>query len=190
MTRTKRRHLNVLVNQTTLHKILEIGHEFDVNKNGHYDARLGCVNIWCSPDDKPTCWNNPITQGDLDYPRDYTGTIYWETKNNLASLYIEAEPFALLDRPERQLTDTEWEQVLDWLQDKAMFLVRFASIHPDTGIKCPFCSHVMPRSWNDLLELFHHIEITHEKHVDEIVLGDPTRVTVNGESFPLETGIL
>ena len=182
---SKRRNLNILVDRTTTRKMIEIGHEFDLNQDGYYDARSGYINIWCGPADKPACWDHQIDQGNLDYPRDYIGSVRWEWGRDFATLYINADPYALLD--DRQLTEAEWDQLLDWVQEKVMFLVRMASIHPDTGIKCPFCSFVLPPSWNDFLNLCVHIEGTHKKRVEEIVLGRSIRVIVDGHSFALET---
>ncbi len=76
--RELKKTLNILVDRDLVRKILAVGHEFDVNKNGLFDARSGCVNFWCSQEDKPECWDVPILQGGLKFPRDYVGGMYWE----------------------------------------------------------------------------------------------------------------
>ena len=53
------------------------GHAFklDLNDGSHYDARIGAINFWCGPDNKPSNWPVEIRRGYLKYPRDYVGSV-------------------------------------------------------------------------------------------------------------------
>jgi hypothetical protein len=59
----RREMLNLTVEREFLQRLLAAGHAFDLEREGLYDARSGLVNIWCSPDDKPPCWDAVITRG-------------------------------------------------------------------------------------------------------------------------------
>jgi hypothetical protein len=52
-------------------------YELDVNKGAYYDARIGAVNFWCGPDNKPHDWPaKRIKKLALKYPRDYVGAFF------------------------------------------------------------------------------------------------------------------
>lgn len=123
-----RRDLNQTVSRDTIQKLLAVGHQFDLNKNGLYDARSGVVNVWASPEDKPTCWTPEITQGTLNFPRDYVGGLYWDwLDDHSATLYLDATPYGLTERgPKKTLTPEEWDQIFDWLKVKVQNLIRLA----------------------------------------------------------------
>src|SRR5581483_3521744 len=141
-----RTHLNLLVDKDTIYKMLAVGSEFDVNKNGLFDARSGCVNVWCSPDDKPDCWDIPITKGGLHYPREYVGGIHWEwdEKTDKFSIFIEAVPYNL-ERHYKKVSPKQLQSCLDWVEVQAKNLLRLAHIQETVlGICCPFCDYVLP----------------------------------------------
>jgi len=53
----------------------------DLNKGGYYDARLGCINLWAGPEDKPRDpdWEKvDIRARALNYPRAFVGGIHAE----------------------------------------------------------------------------------------------------------------
>jgi hypothetical protein len=108
----RREVLNVRADCNLLRQFLATGRAWDLERGGLYDARSGVVNIWCSPDDKPACWDAKITLGGLRYPREYVGGLGWEWQgDDQAALYVEAAPYALLDqRRRKQLTE---DTVLD-----------------------------------------------------------------------------
>ena len=184
-TRTTKQ-LNVVINQNTIRKILAVGREFDVNKNGLFDTRSGCVNIWCSPEDKPDYWDVEITQGALEYPREYVGGLYWEWEDfdNKFHLYIEVTPYSLLNK-DKTLSEESWQKCTEWVEKQAWNLIRLAKIHEENlGTCCPFCDFVLPldRLLNDLIS---HIV---EKHgeVKSIILGSPTTIETNKGIFELK----
>lgn len=149
--------LNIQADREGIRKILSAGHAFDINKGGLYDARSGVVNIWCSPDDRPLCWEVAVTCGGLDYPRAYVGALNWDwLDDDRVVLHIEADPHDLLDRhPRRPLTDAEWADILGWLRRHALALVRLAALAPrEVGTRCPLCPFVLPAGelLNDLLD--------------------------------------
>ena len=177
-----------------IQKILAVGHAFDINKGGLFDARSGCVNFWASPEDKPTCWHSEITKGGLNFPRDYVGAVYWEWAEDKVSFYLEATPYAMIIegrpgkkyRTERTLTDTEWEQIFNWLENKANELFRLAELNPAYGgTKCPFCSYILQpnRIMNELLE---HISNHEDVIVTGVVIGNPVVLQTNKGKFNLE----
>lgn len=179
-TNTKKQ-LNTTVDYDTIKKILAVGHEFDVNKNGLFDARSGCVNFWCSPEDKPDCWNEKIDQGALEYPRDYVGGLYWDEN---CSLYIEVSPYELLRY--KAMSDEDWKSCTDWVEKQVKNLIRLAGIHETTlGTCCPFCNFILPLDCllNDLVD---HM-ITHEGiQISGITLGRPTKIETNKGAFELK----
>lgn len=108
--------------------LVGLGNERDVNKGGYCDARSGCVNFWCGPEDKPRLWTEEITQGDLEYPRTYVGGLYWNwSEDDTVTFYIDAQPFDLIDKGRhgryKTIGDEVWEAVLEWLHDKAIGLI-------------------------------------------------------------------
>jgi hypothetical protein len=116
-----------------IEKIKKIGAERDVEKGGHYDRRMGCVNIWCTKDDKPSVWNEEIEPGQFD--ADYVGGLFWEEDENFKGsqrLFVEADPYALFrnrgcEMPrEGVISEEEWESIFKWLQEKVMILIREA----------------------------------------------------------------
>jgi len=146
----RKRELNITLTRDAIRKILKVGHELDVNKNGLFDARSGCVNIWCSPEDKPSCWPKEIMQGGLDYPRDYVAGIYWEWNDkDQAELVVEVEPYELersrgldrwvhslfwvhplsrkSDRP-KEISEDEWEELFRWSVEKVHHLLSVSGI--------------------------------------------------------------
>src|SRR5947209_8574157 len=95
----RREKLNLTMDRDFLQRLLATGRAFDLERGGLYDARSGVVNIWCSPDDKPACWDAPIKRGGLSHPRAYTGAIGWDWRDDdWAELYVEAAPYELLER--------------------------------------------------------------------------------------------
>jgi len=178
-----KKSLNFECDREFVQRLIAVGHEFDVNKNGSYDSRSGAVNIWASPTDKPTCWTQYIMRGALNYPRSYCGTLSWDWDNEIenAKLYVEAWPYDL--DPEK-LSNKDMECVLEWVEKKAWELIRFAKIHPKfEGIKCPFCNYVCIGLLNELVE---HIGHEHKMNVNALVLGGPTKIMVNGQEYTLE----
>src|SRR5260370_3404340 len=58
-------------------ELRKYAHELDIDKGSYYDARIGVVNFWCGPDNKPLDWPDvEINKGTLKFPRDYVGA-FW-----------------------------------------------------------------------------------------------------------------
>jgi hypothetical protein len=186
----RKRTLNITADRDFLRRLLAAGHAFDLERGSLYDARSGVINVWCSPDDKPPCWDVKITPGGLSHPRAYVGALGWDWRDEeQAELYVEATPFALLGRkPRRPLAEQEWEEVLAWLREKALGLVRLAQLEPRlVGTRCPFCPFVLPAGQllNGLVE---HIAGAHpEVRLQEIVLGSPPVLRTDRGQFLLES---
>lgn len=166
--------LAISCTKADLVKILAVGREFDVDKGGYYDARSGAVNFWCGPEDKPSCWDQEIIQGALNYPRDYVSGLYWDFNEGTGKfdLRIDVVPYALLEK-KKALTDEVWDKLIEWTEHQVKGIIRLAAIHEtDLGTCCPFCDFVLPVDYllNDMLE---HIN---EKHLDVKIKA----VTVGG----------
>src|SRR5262249_34894842 len=140
------------------------------------------------PDDKPPCWNWPITRGGLRYPREYVGAIGWAWRDDdLADLYVEATPFALLERRRRApVPDQTWRDLLQWWRDKGLALVRLARLEPRVvGACCPFCPFVLPAGelLNALLE---HVAVAHpDLRLQGVTLGDTPLLATDRGDFPI-----
>lgn len=193
----KKQFLGRRVNRQYVQKLLDVGNQFDLEKNGLFDARSGVVNIWCSPDDKPSCWNIEVTQGGLSHPREYVGALGWDNydeADDTWELYIEATPYTLRDHksPKDQwsgkwtaITDEEWDSLMKWVGEKANMLIRLAELHPTVvGTRCPFCDFVLPAG--EILNiLVDHVFQTHRIHIKSVTLGDPTVLETEKGVFPL-----
>jgi hypothetical protein len=186
----RREVLNVRADRNLLRQLLATGHGFDLERGGLYDARSGVVNVWASPDDKPACWNRPISRGGLRYPREYVGALGWDWRDDdHAELYVEAAPYALLDQRRRKpLTEQEWQEILAWLHEKALALIRLARLEPlVVGVHCPFCPFVLPTGQllNGLLE---HIAGAHpEVRLRGVTLAAPSVLSTDRGEFPLRS---
>jgi hypothetical protein len=192
-----RRDLGVVLSRAFVRRLLQTASAFDLNRGGHYDGRSGCVNLWCSPEDKPACWATEIDAGALDHPRAYVGELAWtwseeETARAAGddrwAAHVEASPYDLLDhyRRRRERPDGSpialrdrvpppgaWQDCLDWCEHKARELLRLAALAPDlVGHACPFCEHVLTidRLLNELVE---HLRTEHRVLVTSVTLGDP-----------------
>ena len=184
----RREVLNLTAEREFLQRLLTAGRAFDLDRGGLYDVRSGLINIWCSPDDKPACWNRPISRGGLRFPREYVGTFAWNwLDDDRAELYIEATPYSLLERREREpLPEQSWQELLTWLREKALDLVRLARLEPRViGTCCPFCSFVLP-SGELLNGLIEHIAVSHpDVQLQGVTLGDIPILTTDRGDFPI-----
>jgi len=184
--------LNKVVDRQFVQKLLSVGRAFDVDQGGYYDARSGVVNFWCGPDNKPSCWPNDIKIGGLKHPRDYVGGLYWEVEGDEFHLYLEADPFSLLefrsgDRYNKDcLSKDDSDSVFDWLKEQADGLIRLAGVSVESkGTKCPFCDYVSPPTelLNDLMD---HMEGHDGVKVTGIFMGKSIVIETNRGDLTLE----
>lgn len=59
--------------------LLQLASEYDINRGGYCDGRIGAINFWCGPEDKPgdPNWDKfTIQKYALKYPRAYVGVVY------------------------------------------------------------------------------------------------------------------
>jgi len=126
MEKTRETDLNISINDLTIRKILDYGRTHDLQKNGLYDGRSGCINIWCSPEDKPECWVEP-TKGSLIYPRDFVGTLFWQAQGTLYTLKVDISPYHLLESS-RSVSDDELDECLNWVLEKVRHLLNECGI--------------------------------------------------------------
>lgn len=183
-----RRKLNLRLNSKAIARLLQTGQRHDINRGGLYDARSGCVNIWCSPQDKPSCWDVEIDAGALNYPRSYVGALYWEwEEDELATLRVEVTPYDLLDRHGRKGIPVEaWEEILRWTEEKARELLALAANAPEIiGTHCPFCAYMLPTG--ELLNtLLAHITGEHpQEKLKAFVFGERMEIVTQNDTYPL-----
>jgi len=169
------------VSRIVWQKMLEIAHDFDLDKGGVYDARSGVINLWVAPEDKPSDYTFKITKGALRYPRNFLASIYGEfTEDGTVELYMAIHNYARVDYAGWLLehgvisykeyeeaielsergTDEEWK----WAMAKAKWLIDIAvkeSAFIDVAY-CPFCGQEFPnlQIFNDfIIHLMTHVKV-------------------------------
>lgn len=129
----KERQLTVTFPDKMRRQMIQIAAALDINKAGYYDGSGGMVvNVWCGPEDKPDCWDVPITKGALHYHREFLGTIRFnELSGDSYQIVIEASPYELYEkRPRhRKPSPEEMDEILDWIEKKAKELLNLAETH-------------------------------------------------------------
>jgi hypothetical protein len=116
------------------------------------------------------------------------GALGWDWRQDgQAELYVEAAPYALLERrPRRPLTEQAWAEILAWLREKALALIRLAAPQPrEVGTYCPFCAFVLPAGEliNCLLE---HVAAAHPAvRLRGVVLGSTPVLQTDQGDYPL-----
>ena len=171
---------NRIFDYRMIQNMKRIAHQFDINAGGYCDTRMGTINFWCGPDDKPEGWEADITEGALDFPRAYVGCVNWEN----GKLEIETAPYELMEQYQNKLPENLYENCRKWLKVKILELIRLADLMPDVvGTKCPLCDFVLPP--NHLFnELIKHMTI--HGRVTGIVMGEPVVVKINDVRYALE----
>jgi|GEM_PF-6135038 len=97
-----------------------IGNELDIDNGGYFDSRMGAINIWCGPEDKPESWEAEIIQAALNHPRCIVGTLQWTwISDNEAELTLCICPYELEDQKKPVVV----EDLLKWLEIKVAFLL-------------------------------------------------------------------
>ncbi len=72
--------------------------KLDLNDGSHYDARIGAINFWCGPENKPASWPGKIPKGYLKYPRDYVGCVMTDGfTEDAVTLHFEVVAYARAD---------------------------------------------------------------------------------------------
>lgn len=172
-----------------IRKMQRVGKDFDINKGGYCDSRMGCINFRCGPDDKPEGWEPTIIPAALNYPRAVVGTLYWEFHDDAGpfppTLSVEASPYELDEHYRGKMPEEMWENCLKWIEGKVLEVIRLADLQPENlGIKCPLCEFVLPggHMLNDLIK-----HMTEHGKVSDIVLGENTTVKVDGKVYRLES---
>lgn len=184
----RRLTLNVALTRAEMRQLLHTGQQHDIEEGGLYDARSGCVNLWCIPEDKPACWDVEILAGGLSFARSYVGALEWEwDADDTAHAYIEVTPYDLLDARERDgLSAVQWEQLLSWTEEKTRDLLALARSAPQlVGTHCPFCAFVLPTGAL-LNTLVTHIAQAHpQEKPTGLVIGKQSELITRNDKYPL-----
>ena len=70
----------VKLHRTEWLELRRYAQELSIDQGSYYDARIGVVNFWCGPDNKPLDWPHvEINKGTLRFPRDYVGAFFAES---------------------------------------------------------------------------------------------------------------
>ena len=169
------------VSRDVWYKMLKIAHELDLNKGGICDARSGAINLWVSPEDKPSDYIWEITKGALNYPREYLAGLYGQfVDENTVELYLEITNYARMDEARERFkrgeiswmefkeivdlaergTDEEWR----WTMEKVNWLIEQAkaeSVFKEI-VYCPFCGREFPelKLFNEFVEhIASHVKV-------------------------------
>lgn len=172
------------VSGVTWRRMLALGHMWDINRGGLYDARSGVINLWVSPEDHPASWNDvAITQGALEYPRSYLGEIEgaWQPDGTVV-LTLQVTPYERAERQRRGYYPSPEEDEWAWLQAKANALVDtterlLAPPGADQGVYCRFCdAPIRCQLLNDFLD---HLVAVHQVSISAVVLGERLEIHTN-----------
>jgi len=173
------------IDLATWSKMLEIARDYDLNRNGLYDARSGAINIWVSPDDKPVDWNFKITRGALKYPRAFLATIYSKIENDEVELEVEIANYSrrewiksMWEKGEINYSDyremlkrvsggtkDEWKWVIEkveWLIDLAEKEKNFISV-----LRCPYCGKTEFKLLNEFIDCL----LSHGLKIKSVIIG-------------------
>ena len=180
----------------------KIALEEDIDKGGLFDCRLGAINIWVSPEDKPEDWVYPITRGALKYPREFLATLYAFHDGDLVRLYLVVRNYARKHYYERlfeegRISPEEYirlsrnaekptEAELEWALKKARELIRRAiemgeDLRAYGYWRCPICGSVMKLGL--LNDAIRHV-MEHGIRVRGVILSS------NGTFLVTERGLL
>lgn len=133
------RSLSLTIPDAFRKQLLKTGQVYDINQGGHYDSS-GCmvVNVWCAPDDKPSCWDQEIDQGALDYPREFVGTISFQSLlGGDYRIELEASPYQLKNYRAKRPNEHDLESCLDWMEKKTRELIKLANAEESFGLVLP-----------------------------------------------------
>ena len=180
-------------------KMKEIAQEMDIDRGGHYDCRMGCINIWVSPEDKPKDWEFPITKGALKYPREYLGELYWqEDANGTFALFLSINNYAREHHAEKlyksgkisyeqfkeqqRLAKTGTAEEWKWLEEKARYLIELAEKEKifEKRLRCPICGREDFETINDFVRCL----VSHGVRVKSVVF--PKGIMLEDGFHPFE----
>jgi len=125
------RKLERLITREDIQRMMEAARTLDISKGGAFDARLGAINFWCAPDDKPSCWNKKISGGLV--LRDFVGTVTFdEVGEDLYQLSLCATPYELLDDSQSirwdRIPSENYDAIFNWLEIKIGQLLELVNI--------------------------------------------------------------
>lgn len=72
------------------YKMQELATRLDIDNGGIYDKRMGAINIWASPEDKPNDYTYPIVSR-TGHPREFIAAVYTEPSLVILSLKSPSE---------------------------------------------------------------------------------------------------
>ena len=111
----------VVLDRSMREKILRAAQIHDFEHGGIFDAGCAAVNLWCSPEDKPACWDVPVTAGGLPAPRDFVATCSLNMESYAIpggadrwTLSLEITPYEMLDAHPEGLPESTWADLEGW----------------------------------------------------------------------------
>ena len=149
--------------------------QLDLERGGHYDVRAGCINLWCSPQDKPACWGAEVSQGALPHPRDFVASLFYEPLQGYGyekgMLYLELDPEISRHAMRRvapdkyELCQAAWADIERWSRFKVEQILNFAQLRLTTECYgCPWCAFSITPD-QDFVALIDHVRIEHQQNV-------------------------
>lgn len=137
--------------QLLIKPALDLAHIMDIGNNPEmaalYDARSGCINVWCTPEDNPGGpWENvKMSAGAHCKPSEFVGTITWvwdDAANNIIALEIDSSAYHLADEMPKKFGNCSQAVAemagktsiynrtpdLEWVKQKAIELWKMANV--------------------------------------------------------------
>jgi hypothetical protein len=200
------RHLDVYGTRRLVQKVRGTAVAYDVHGGYCYECRnCALVQVWCLPDDKPACWNAPLSGGawgpselvgDFEWVADGTEPCFWHPDAKAAyRAVVKVYGRGLMDHRRKQLaarnprrmpprgptvlTDADVTSCLDWLEAKALELIRLARLAPTViGTHCPWCADWVLYRGEVFDRLLDHVADAHpDVTIRGVTLSDPCTLT-------------
>jgi hypothetical protein len=159
------RELEVTATAQDLHRIRRTALAFNLDGGGNYECSHTAINVWAVEEDRPQCWDIPMSAGCLDHPASYVGYLIWTPRNSAYRLGVGINPYDLVEErrrlKKRDLNDEERTELHRWLRRKVQELLNLAALAPYVvGLRCPACTYLLP--WGAPLdELMDHVLSQH-----------------------------
>jgi hypothetical protein len=108
-------------------ELLHHSYSLDLNKGSYYDGRLGCINFWCGPENKPSNWPGRIVKKRLKYPRAYVGAVHGRRlPSGRWRLHLDVKAYDRTERENVEFGSPRWEELIRGTrEDRAWVLKQF-----------------------------------------------------------------
>jgi len=107
--------------------LLRHSHALDLNKGAYCDGRMGCINFWCGPENKPSDWPSRIVKKCLKYPRAYVGAVFGDPlSSGRWKLHFDVQAYDRAEHSKLEMGSVEWVELIKGTkEDRAWVLQQF-----------------------------------------------------------------